>query len=570
MFVCLLRTAPWITLALFIGPILAGLAGTLLPAFGFLPALGGDRFSLQPWQDLLAAPGLRAASLTALFSGLTAALCAFLLASFCLALASARPRLGWLRRLQSPLLAVPHLALAIGLAFILAPSGWLARMLSPWLTGWQRPPDLLTVQDPLALALTLGLVLKETPFLLLMMYAVARQLGLDRQVRAARLMGYGPVTAWLKVAWPQIYAQVRLPLFAVIAYGVSNVDMAIPLGPSAPPTLSVLLWRWFTDPDLAFRFQAAAGAMLQALLVVIAIALWWLGERLLARLARSWLSAGDRRRFDGISAAFALALVLAGVVLSWLALGSLAVWAGAGPWRFPAALPQSWSISQALAQDGDIGPALWTSLGIGLASTALCLGLCVLCLENEAQRGKRAGGGSLLILYIPLLVPQIAFLFGLQVAFGALGIAGTALAVIIAHCVFVVPYVFLALSEPYRRLDPRYAQLAATLAKSPLRVFAQIKLPILLRPILIAAALGFSVSMAQYLATLFAGAGRIETLTTEALTLMAGGNRRLVSTLAFVLAILPFIGFSVARLIPAWCFRNRRDLAAVTSGQGAA
>ena len=30
-----------------------------------------------------------------------------------------------------PLLAVPHLALAVGLAFLIAPSGWLVRLIAP-------------------------------------------------------------------------------------------------------------------------------------------------------------------------------------------------------------------------------------------------------------------------------------------------------------------------------------------------------------------------------------------------------------------------------------------------------
>ena len=41
----------------------------------------------------------------------------------------------------------------------------------------------------------------------------------------------------------------------------------------------------------------------------------------------------------------------------------------------------------------------------------------------------------------------------------------------------------------------------------------------LLRPLLIALAVGFAVSVAQYLPTLFAGGGRFSTLTTEALSL---------------------------------------------------
>ena len=54
----------------------------------------------------------------------------------------------------------------------------------------------------------------------------------------------------------------------------------------------------------------------------------------------------------------------------------------------------------------------------------------------------------------------------------------------------------------------------------------------LLRPLLVAAAVGFAVSVAQYLPTLFVGGGRFATLTTEALGLRAGGDRRMVGVLA--------------------------------------
>ena len=81
------------------------------------------------------------------------------------------------KRCMTPVLAVPHLAMAVGLAFLLAPSGWLARLASPWLTGWQQPPDLALVQDHHGLALTLGLVVKETPFLILMTFGALGQIG---------------------------------------------------------------------------------------------------------------------------------------------------------------------------------------------------------------------------------------------------------------------------------------------------------------------------------------------------------------------------------------------------------
>ena len=65
----MLRYLPALTVGLFLGPVVAGLLGTLLPAFGYLPALGGEQFSLEPWRRLLAAPGLAAAVQVTLATG---------------------------------------------------------------------------------------------------------------------------------------------------------------------------------------------------------------------------------------------------------------------------------------------------------------------------------------------------------------------------------------------------------------------------------------------------------------------------------------------------------------------
>ena len=60
-----------------------------------------------------------------------------------------------------------HAAAAFGLAFLIAPSGMISRLISPELTGWTRPPDLLIVNDPAGIAMMAGLVMKEIPFLFL-------------------------------------------------------------------------------------------------------------------------------------------------------------------------------------------------------------------------------------------------------------------------------------------------------------------------------------------------------------------------------------------------------------------
>jgi ABC-type uncharacterized transport system YnjBCD permease subunit len=51
-----------------------------------------------------------------------------------------------MERLLAPLLSV-RMSRWLGIAFLLAPSGWILRSLSPWATGFTRPPDWLIVQD---------------------------------------------------------------------------------------------------------------------------------------------------------------------------------------------------------------------------------------------------------------------------------------------------------------------------------------------------------------------------------------------------------------------------------------
>ena len=547
----MLRYIPALTLLVFLGPVAAGLLGTLLPAFGYLPALGGDELSLEPWRQLAAAPGVASALRLSIVSGLLSTLLALALTLFVFAAGHGTRALTLVKRAMTPLLAVPHLATAVGLAFLIAPSGWLVRLIAPWPTGWQTPPDVALVQDPHGLALTLGLVIKETPFLVLVTFAALGQVGANDQLRMARSLGYGPPQAWLKVVLPLVWPQIRLPVYAVLAYSLSVVDMAIVLGPTTPPTLAPLVLRWFNDPDLTMRFQAAAGACLQFALVVAAIGLWRGGEVLLGLLARPWLTGGGRGGTGKLprGAAWASLALLFGL---WLgSLLGLAVWSVAERWRFPAAWPERLAPAAWLERSSGLLPPAATTLVVGLAAALVALALVVGCLENESRTQRRPGRGALTLIYLPLLVPQIGFLFGVQVLLVAAGLDGGWLGLIWTHLLFVLPYVFLALADPYRSLDPRYARSALALGKPPWLVWARIKLVMLLRPVLVALAIGFAVSVAQFLPTLFAGGGRISTLTTEALSLSAGGNRRLIGQFGLTLAVLPLCGFALALALPA-------------------
>ena len=80
------------------------------------------------------------------------------------------------------------------------------------------------------------------------------------------------------------------------------------------------------------------------------------------------------------------------------------------------------------------------------------------------------------------------------------------------------------------------------------------------RPIMAALAIGFAVSIAQYLPTLFAGGGRFDTVTTEAVALSAGGNRRILAVQALLQILLPLMAFACAAVLPTWLARHQKGL----------
>ncbi|MGY6645410.1 MAG: ABC transporter permease [Salinarimonas sp.] len=557
----MLRLAPTLTLLILLGPIGAGLLWTLLPAFGYLPVLGTRDFSLDPWRELFAYAGFRSALWLTISVGFGASIISLILAIALCATSVGTRAFEILRAALPPLLATPHVAIAIGFAFLVAPSGLIVRGFSPWATGWERPPGIATVNDAYGLSLIAGLALKETVYLILMIIAASTQVALRPMLQAASALGYGPARGFVAVIMPQIYRQIRLPIYAVLAFSLANVEMALILGPGNPPPLSVVAARWFAGYDLGMYYPASAAATLQFAIVVAGIGLWRLMEIPVGMIHRAWVARGRRRGAGEPFWGIAALIGWASGVLALATLVAIAAWSFAHRWRYPDFLPQSWSLRVWEQHVGNVTALAGVTAVIAAAATLVAIVLALACLENEQRRGLTVGQGALWALYLPLLVPQIGFLFGAQMLLVHFSLDATLFAVIWAHLLFVMPYVFLSLADPFRALDPRYARSAAALGASPMRIFFTVKLPMLARPLAIACAIGFAVSIALYLPTLFAGAGRIATLTTEAVTLSSGGDRRVIGVYAFIQALLPLGVYAIALALPALIYRNRKGLA---------
>jgi putative thiamine transport system permease protein len=564
-----------------LGPLLLALMAAV-PIGAALWAVGAQMLDAAAWQALWADPPTWRAWGMTLWTGLASTALAWITVAHVLASGFIRQQLGrWLSHLPA-LLATPHAAMAIGLVLWLSPSGWALRLLSPGLTGFDAPPPWSTTQDPWGLGLILALWLKELPFLLWVAATQLQREDLRRRWQAeyalAQTLGRMPAQAFAQIVWPQLAPRLRWPLLAVLAYGLTVVDMALIIGPATPPTLAVLAWQWLSDADLRTQSQgvAAAGWLTGTVLVAGVLTVWLVGAPPSWRMrghgqlppkngpvgaapSRRMLEHGPRRVLawaaylpkpgfvGGWPPNVVWRLILTTYAAVWFA---LTVGSVSGVWPFPQVWPELWTLN-AWQQVASSAHTVWTTLGLGVASASVCLLWSLAWLEWAPRRWQETLQPWFLL---PLVLPSLLWVVGLYSLALHTRLEGQWLGLCLAHALMVLPYVLLALVPAYQAVDPRQAALVASLGHGRWVYLWRVKWPLLQRAIASAWAVGFAVSVAQYLPTLYVGAGRFATVTTEAVTLAAGAQRSLMSAYAALQMLLPLLVFALA----AWLGRPRR------------
>ena len=562
----------WATRFLFFvlgAPLLLGSALALAPAFtqtSLVANSTGQTGQLIPpaFLTLLSTPGIATSAITSLVSGLLTPAISLAIVFLFLA-ATQGNRIGnAIAKLSAPVLAIPHAAAAFALALLLAPSGVASRVIAS-LLGWDLPPDYLFINDPNGLALILGLVLKEAPFLLLISLAALPSLGAPRRVALARTLGYKPTTAWLLTVAPVLYPLVRFPLFAVIVFASSAVDVALILGPSLPPTLSVRLLEWFVAPEIESRQLASAAALLQLVVSLSALGIWLLFERVVARafapLAARGASRLSARRvtYDTALTALGNALLPLSLAFILMGIGALMLTSVGTEWRYPALVPSVWSTQQWTSALSEWRAPLFNATMIALLSVTAALALSLFTLEAQA-RSSVSTARIATFLYLPLLVPQVVFISGIAVLAERALLPPSLTLVAAGHFLFVLPYVYLTLQGGYARFDTRWLMLAKTLGASNTVCFWRIRLPLLSSQLVTAVMLGLAISLSLYLPTQILGAGRIPTLTTEAIALVSSGNRSTIGTWALLQSALPTLCFMLALVLPRLIWSRRKGM----------
>ena len=521
-------------------PIIFGFIGFFLPSFGYFPILGKSEFNLNYFHLSFNIAGISKSIILSLFTGLVSTLLALFFSQVILLYLFKTRAYNYIKIIISPLIALPHITMAIGLIFLFSPSGLFFRLISPWLTGFDRPPNIFIMPDEYGLFLILGLILKEIPFFILVSLSALQEFSAKKIFDLGKSLQNSNFSSWCILIFPLIYKKIRFVIFIVIAFTASVVDMSLILAPSTPSTLAIRILQTYQSSDADSLFIASNLALIQLFIIIILLLFWMVLEKIVSyKLSFIFFMKILSFKTFFIKKIVVLTSVIL-FFLSILGIVSSLIWGFSANWYFPNFFPKSLTLDVFTNFYNENKSIIFISIFISFIVSLISSLLTIIWVELiEILKIKKIYFEW--IIFIPLFIPQISFLIGLQSFIIIFDFDSYLLPLIIIQLFYVIPYSFIILAPPLREINKEIIIVATSLGKNRLQRLLNVKIPIVMSSLLTSFAIGMLVSFSLYTPVYFFGGGRITTLTVEALNLALSGSRQDLGVATFFQIIIPIL-----------------------------
>ena len=505
---------------------------SLLPILGIVVGLWpSEQITFADIKPFLAYQGLSVSVFMTLFSAIFSTLISLYIAFMVYSQYHLSRRLQSFEKFLAALLSLPHLAIALGLVFLFSDG-------SLFFADQGLPRKGLST-------LIMAIVIKEVPFFLLIFSVIGRQLPIKYWLLQGKALGYQDYRCWWFLVFPPLLKQSRLALLAATAYTLSVVDVSLLVGPNIPELFAVSVYRWqssFAAGDQSLAFWSNA---LLLILLAVSVFILYAHEKFAFAGCKALATQGSRFHIGKINPVFKAWLPMLGLLTAMMVV-VFALWSFGFNWHTDSSSFTQLSIR--LWQDEWLFFALPLQNSLLIASLAGLLGVALALLALELQRQKERYWPDYYWL-LAIILPQLSMVLGWQIMHIWSQGGYHSGWIVLSHLPFTFAYAYLVLKGPFQNVEPGYELLAASFGYSSWQSWWQVRFRLLLPAIFTAFAIAFSVSIAQYIPTLMIGAGRVTTITTEAVAIGTGSQQDLIALYVLLQSILPFIAFFVAALL---------------------
>ncbi|MBQ8040440.1 MAG: ABC transporter permease [Lachnospiraceae bacterium] len=201
----------------------------------------------------------------------------------------------------------------------------------------------------------------------------------------------------------------------------------------------------------------------------------------------------------------------------------------------------SWKWYLELFRDRDMWEALRNSLVLAGLS---CLGAVIIgttgALGMHGRKSKADQAISGLSL-LPIMIPEIILGMVFLAVFSFMNLPFGMLTLVLAHTTFCVPYVFSMVKARLVGMDKAFAEAALDLGATPIRVFFDITLPLIMPAILSGVMLSFAMSFDDVVISIFVTGPTVNTLPIKIYTKMKTGVTPEINALATIMLMITAI-----------------------------
>lgn len=249
------------------GLFLGGLQG-----LGYFPGVGEQSFTLEHFGNILSDPDFLLSLGLTLYISITSTVIAVVI-SIALALLLMRlsERQRWVHFIFQIPLVVPHLVVAIAVAFLLSQTGWLSRIAQEvgLIEASSDFPSL--INDRFGIGIIVTYVWKEVPFITLMLFSVLRNAGVEL-LDVGKTLNANRWQRFRHIILPMIFPSLLASSLIVFAYTFGAFEVPFLLGRTYPRLLPVWAYKHYSDVDLLARPEGIATGIIIAGIVALSVA----------------------------------------------------------------------------------------------------------------------------------------------------------------------------------------------------------------------------------------------------------------------------------------------------------
>ena len=160
-----------------------------------------------------------------------------------------------------------------------------------------------------------------------------------------------------------------------------------------------------------------------------------------------------------------------------------------------------------------------------------------------------------LLIFIPMVMPEVLMGTSLLVLFVSLGIPLGFGTLIVAHTTFCFPFVLVGVQARLQGLDPSLEEAAQDLGATPVKAFWLVIIPYLMPAIVAGALMAFTLSFDEYIVTVFTSGAESQTLPLKVYGMVRVGLNPQLNALSTL-----FIGITALLVIGSQIFTRKKTV----------